>query len=158
MPQNIHIRSTDCNGEFLMYAKPEVAKDSKGETFKFHNHVKSTNPINIQFYRLDEKGELGKEIPGFCEEMGSTETVLTIEENMQKDCTIPASVSEKYFAYTVQNDDAETLDPVIIIDDAFVAADDGGFGLLFLLLAGAGGVIVGALGSLYFKSRSSAAS
>ena len=159
MPQNIHIRSTDCTDEILMYAKPEVAKDKKGETLKFHNQVNSAKPIKIKFYLLDEKGEAGNEIPGFCTEMGTTGTVLTIDEKSNADCTLPAAVSSKYYAYTVENADAETLDPVIIIDDAF---DIGGglspFGFLPLLIAGGVGVLAGVFGVKLLSRKSKEAS
>jgi len=159
MPQNIQIRSTDCDDDLLMYAKPEVAKDSKGETLKIHNQVKSANPIKIKFYPLDKKGESGEEIPGFCTEMGS-DTVLTIDENNNADCTIPTTVNQKYYAYTVENDDAGILDPVIIIDDAFEVVG-GGFSFLAMLFMGGGGIAAGVLGAAgyrFFKSRSKAAS
>ena len=157
MAKKIQIKSANDDGTLIMYAKPAVLKEKKSTEFEIVNKVKSTEPILIRFYKLDDKGKQGKVLSNFCDSMPDPK-ILTINEGGSFNCKV-SSPSQKYFAYTVENKDAAELDPVIIIEDF-----GGGGGLLFSLAAiivtGVGGIVLGALGFALFtrKGRAKASS
>lgn len=150
MTRKIKIESIDDGTVKMMYVDHPVFKEKQETTFDIQNKVDSEEDIVVEFFYLTDKG--GAPLPGFCTEMGESE-LFNVAKNSKESCTPADDIDPGFYAYTVKNDDFQTLDPVIIMEPQIGFSSAMSFGLAALITTAAGGAVVGWLGTRAFTKK-----
>jgi len=151
MTRKIKVESIDDGTVKMMYVDHPVFKEKQKTTFDIQNKVDSNSDIVVEFFYLTDKG--GVPWPGFCAEMDADATEFKVAKNSKESCTPADDVHPNFYAYTIENVDFPTLDPVIIIEPQLWAAGPMSFGVAALLATAAGGAAVGWLGTKAFAKK-----
>jgi len=152
MNKKITVKPAESDGVKIMYVDHPVFKEKAKKTFHFKNELEGTQPGEIKFYYLTDKG--GSALPEFCQQMDSGSEVLEFKPgNATTPCTLSDGTTAGYYAYTVEYPGYKDLDPVLIIEPQFGFSSAMTFSAVALAATAVGGVVVGWLGTRAFTKK-----